>query len=148
MNLAEELTRSEPASSRPKLSSKQKFAIALFHNWGELFEHLQAEEGGVLSVEPRGLIGLQHLWPPERRFDLHRFDSLGAATGFKLENPRQTVFCSGELVRSVASELVGAGCCSLTDILEHWVTPIEAERLGRAVSRGYLLLWTSANPQD
>jgi hypothetical protein len=35
----------------------------------------------------------------------------------------------------------------LRDILEHWVAPIEAERLSRAVSKGNLLLWTSANAQ-
>ena len=148
MNLAQEIATSELRSSRPELSARQKFAIATFHNWGELFQHLQTGHGGVVGVQPRGLIGLQHLWPPERRFDFHQLDELGAVAGFRLDNSRQTVFCSGDLVRSLASDLVAAGCCRLSDILEHWVGPVEAERLSRAVLQGKLLLWTSANPQD
>jgi hypothetical protein len=39
--------------------------------------------------------------------------------------------------------LVAGGCSSLTDILEHWVAPIDAERLSTAIAKGQLLLWTS-----
>jgi hypothetical protein len=95
------------------------------------------------KAQPRGLMGLQFLWPPERRFDFHQLDELGAAASFALLNPRQTIVCSGVLVRSATSELVAGGCSSLTDILEHWVAPIDAERLSTAVAKGQLLLWTS-----
>jgi hypothetical protein len=45
-----------------------------------------------LDIQPHGLIGLQHLWPPERRFDIHRLDELGAAAGFTLDNPYEPSF--------------------------------------------------------
>ena len=144
MNLVKERTESDrhPKSS---LSAKQKFAIAAFPNWAELFQHLQTMHGGLLDIQPRGLIGLQHLWPPERRFDIQLLEDLGTVAHFTLHNPPRTVFCSGDLVRPLTSNLVGAGGCRLTDILEHWVAPVEAERLSRAVVQGNLILWTSAN---
>ena len=46
------------------------------------------------DVQPRGLIGLQHLWPPERRFDIEQLDELGTVGRFTLHNPVQSVFCS------------------------------------------------------
>ena len=132
-------------SSNSKMSPKQRFAIAAFPNWAELFQHVQTRHAGILDVQPRGLIGLQHLWPPERRFDIEQLDELGTVGRFTLHNPVQSVFCSGDLVRPLTSNQVGAGGCSLTEILEHWVAPVEAERLSRAVSQGNLVLWTSAN---
>jgi hypothetical protein len=140
MNLNQDMVRGGLHSSNARLSGTQRFEIATFPNWPELFQHLQPRH-----IRPRGLVGLQHLWPPERRFDVHQLDALGAAAGFTLDNPRQTIFCSGELVRSLISDLLATGRCSLTDLLEHWVAPIEAERLSKAVSRSNLLLWTSAN---
>jgi hypothetical protein len=145
MNL--EKAQDEFHSSKSKTSPKQRFEIAAFSHWAELFQHLQARHAGIRAVEPRGLIGLQHLWPPERRFDIDQLDELGTVGRFTLHNPLQSVFCSGDLVRPLTSNLVGAGECSLTDILEHWVSPVEAQRLSRAVSKGNLLLWTSANAQ-
>src|SRR5262245_21851388 len=147
MNLAQETGESE-LRSRIRLSDNRQLAIAAFPDWAKLFQHLEARHDGVLDVRPCGLIGLQHLWLPERRFDFHRLDELGVAASFTFDNPRQMVFCAGDLVRSLASDLVAAGCCSLTDILEHWVTPVEAQRFSRAVSERSLLLWTSANSQD
>jgi hypothetical protein len=147
MSLTQEIAKDALHSSTPKLSAKQRFALSTFPNWAELFQYLQTRHGGFQCVQPRGLIGLQHLWPPERRFDAHQLDDLGAVAGFTLVNPRQTVFCSGDLVQPLTSNLVAAGSCSLRDILEHWVAPIEAERLSRAVSKGNLLLWTSAYSQ-
>ena len=143
MNL--EKAQNEFHSSNSKMSPKQRFAIAAFPNWVELFQHLQTKHAGILDVQPRGLIGLQHLWPPERRFDIEQLDEIGTVGRFTLHNPVQSVFCSGDLVRPLTSNLVGAGGCSLTEILEHWVAPVEAERLSRAVSQGNLILWTSAN---
>jgi hypothetical protein len=143
MNL--ETSQNEFRSSSSQISPKHRFSIAAFPNWAELFQHLQTRNFGILDVQPRGLIGLQHLWPPERRFDIHQLDELGTVTRFTLHNPLQTVFCSGDLVRPLTSNLVGAGGCSLTDVLEHWVAPVEAERLSRAVSQGNLILWTSVN---
>ena len=147
MNLNQEMVRGGLHSSNARLSKTERFAIATFPNWPELFQHLQPRHDRFANIQPRGLVGLQHLWPPERRFDVYQLDALGAAAGFTLDNPRQTIFCSGELVRSLASDLLATGRCSLIDILEHWVAPIEAERLSKAVSRSNLLLWTSANEQ-
>ena len=144
MNLEKVQNEFVPLNST--VSPKQRFAVAAFPNWVELFQHLQTRHGGILDVRPRGLIGLQHLWPPERRFDIDLLSELGTVGRFTLHNPLQSVFCSGDLVRPLASNLVGAGGCSLTEILEHWVAPIEAERLSKAVSQGKLILWTSANP--
>jgi hypothetical protein len=144
MNLTHHTTENEFRSAKSRLSGKQRFAIAAFPNWGELFQHLpRQDDEGMLNARPRGLMGLQFLWPPERRFDFHQLDELGAAASFALLNPRQTIFCSGDLVRSATSDLVAGGCSSLTDILEHWVAPIDAERLSTAVAKGQLLLWTS-----
>jgi len=134
--------------SNSKMSPTQRFAIAEFPNWAELFQHLQSKHAGIRDVEPCGLIGLQHLWPPERRFDIGLLEGLGTVARFTLHNPLQSVFCSGDLVRPLTSNLVGAGGCSLIEILQHWVAPIQAQRLGRAVSEGNLLLWTSANPHS
>ena len=71
-----EAARNEFHSSNSKISPKQRFAIAAFRNWTELFQHAQTKHAGILDVQPRGLIGLQHLWPPERRFDI-QLDELG-----------------------------------------------------------------------
>jgi hypothetical protein len=139
-----ETAQNELHSSNFKMSPKQRFAIAAFPNWAELFQHLQSKHAGIVDVQPRGLIGLQHLWPPERRFDIQLLEDLGTVDRFTLHNPRQAVFCSGDLVRPLTSNLVGAGGCSLTNILEHWIAPVEAERLSRAVTGGNLILWTSA----
>jgi hypothetical protein len=147
MNLTQATAQNKFHSSKSSMSARQRFAIAAFPNWGELFQHLQRRHDGVQTVQPRGLVGLQFLWPPERRFDVHQLDELGAAGSFTVTNPRQTIFCSGDGVRSVTSDLVAAGCCSLPELLEHWVDPVEAERLSKAVSKGNLLLWTSATPQ-
>jgi hypothetical protein len=147
MNSSQETVQAECHSSKARMSPKQRFAIAAFANWAELFHHLQTRHGGILDVQPRGLIGLQHLWPPERRFDIELLKDLGSIAHFTLYNPLQSVFCSGDLVRPLTSNLAGAGGCSMTDILEHWVAPVEAERLSRAVSKGNLLLWTSPNSQ-
>jgi hypothetical protein len=81
-------------SSNSKMSPKQRFAIAAFPNWAELFQHVQTSHAGILDVQPRGLIGLQHLWPPERRFDIEQLDELGTVGRFTLHNPVQSVFCS------------------------------------------------------
>jgi len=143
MNL--DTVRSEVHSPKSKMSFNQRFAIASFPNWAELFQHLQTKHAGIREVEPRGLIGLQHLWPPDRRFDMQELETLGCLASFTLNNPRQKVFCSGDLVRPLASNLVGAGGCSLNDIFEHWVAPVQAEHLSRAVSGGSLILWTSKN---
>ena len=143
-----EKAQNEFHSSKSKMSAKQRFAISAFPNWAELFQQLQTRHGGVLDVQPRGLIGLQHLWPPERRYDIELLEDLGTVARYMLHNPLQAVFCSGDLVRPLTSNLIGAGGCSLTEILEHWVAPVEAERLSRAVSEGKLLLWTSANPRS
>ena len=139
-----EAAQNEFHSSNSKISPKQRFAIAAFRNWTELFRHVQTRHDGILDIQPRGLIGLQQMWPPERRFDIDQLDELGTVDQFTLHNPVQAIFCSGDLVRPLTSNLVGAGGCSLTEILEHWVAPVEAERLSRAVSQGNLILWTSA----
>ena len=118
-----EAAQNEFHSSNSKISLKQPFAIAAFRNWTELFQHVQTTHAGILDVQPRGLIGLQHLWPPERRFDIDQLDELGTVGRFTLHNPVQAIFCSGDLVRPLTSNLVEAGGCSLTDILEHWVCP-------------------------
>jgi hypothetical protein len=145
MNL--ETSQNEFGSANSQMSPEQRFSIAAFPNWTELFQHLQTWHVGILDVQPRGLIGLQRLWPPERRFDIQQLENLGTVVRVTLRNPLQSVFCSGDLVRPLTSNLVGAGGCSLTDILKHWVAPVEAERLSRAVSQGNLILWTSANPR-
>jgi len=140
-----EAAQNEFHSSNSKISPKQRFAIAAFRNWTELFQHVQTRHAGIIDIQPRGLIGLQQMWPPERRFDIDQLDELGTVDQFTLHNPVQAIFCSGDLVRPLTSNLVGAGGCSLTEILEHWVAPVEAERLSRAVSQGNLILLTSAN---
>jgi hypothetical protein len=143
MNLTQHTTHSEFRSAKSARSGKQRFAVAAFPNWGDVFQHLPRHDDGEVDARPRGLMGLQFLWPPERRFDFHQLDELGPAVSFALLNPRQTIFCSGDLVRSAASDLVARGCSSLSDILELWVVPIEAERLSTALAKGHLLLWTS-----
>jgi hypothetical protein len=87
MNL--ETSRNEFRSSSSQISPKHRFSIAAFPNWAELFQHLQTKNFGILDVQPRGLIGLQHLWPPERRFDVHQLEELGTVTRFTLHNPLQ-----------------------------------------------------------
>jgi hypothetical protein len=144
--MALETAQNEFHSSTLKMSPKQRFAIAAFPNWAELFQHLQSKHAGIRDVEPCGLIGLQQLWPPERRFDIGLLERLGSVARFTLHNPLQSVFCSGDLVRPLTSNLVGAGGCSLVEILQHWVAPVQAERLSNEVSKGHLILWTSAKP--
>jgi hypothetical protein len=129
-----EAAQNEFHSSNSKISPKQRFAIAAFRNWTELFQHVQTRHAGILDIQPRGLIGLQHLWPPERRFDVYQLDELGTAGRFTLHNPVQAIFCS-DLVRPPFRSGWGRGC-SLTEMLEQWVAPVEAERLSGAVSQG------------
>jgi hypothetical protein len=68
MNLTHHTTENEFRSAKSRLSGKQRFAIAAFPNWGELFQHLpRQDDEGMPKAQPRGLMGLQFLWPPERR---------------------------------------------------------------------------------
>ena len=141
-----EAAQNEFHSSNSKISPKQRFAIAAFRNWTELFQHVQTKHAGILDIQPRGLIGLQHMWPPERRFDIDQLDELGTVGRLS----RCTTLFKQYFARVIwfdhsLRNLVGAGGCSLTEILEHWVAPVEAERLSRAVSQGNLIFWTSAN---
>ena len=88
-----EAAQNEFHSSNSKISLKQPFAIAAFRNWTELFQHVQTTHAGILDVQPRGLIGLQHLWPPERRFDIDQLDELGTVGRLYAAQP-----CSSSLL--------------------------------------------------